>query len=334
MSDTSRLSLNRFGPTISIDEILATTVGNGFLEQQPFIGPNPSGAPTIFIDQCGRIGGSAAMTGSVGNDDFGRMNTDRLARDGVDVSTISIDETLPTGTAFVRDRQDGERDFVFNMWTSAPGKLSWTPDVDAVIALADLLLPSGDELYLAASLDPDTGEDAMREAGDADFLINCAGNNVLEIVLDLTEDGYESVLGINLRAALICAQEFARARVAVGGGGAIVNVTSIAGHRGFPEHLCCAASKAGLKAATRVMAKDLGTHGIRVNAITPTVTMTELAVAAWSDPAKSGPMMVRHPLEKFAEVEDVASGIAMLLSHNAGMITGAVLPLDGGFLSV
>ncbi|WP_028957518.1 SDR family oxidoreductase [Sulfitobacter sp. 20_GPM-1509m] len=175
---------------------------------------------------------------------------------------------------------------------------------------------------------------AMKEVGTCDFLINCAGTNVLETILDMTDAGYEAVMGINLRAALICAQEFARARVQAGGGGAILNVTSIAGHRGFGEHLCYAASKAGLEGATRVMAKELGAYGIRVNAVAPTVTMTELAAAAWSDPAKKDPMMVRHPIGRFAEVDEVAKSIVMLLSDDAPMVTGAVLPVDGGFLAV
>ncbi|MEQ5868931.1 SDR family oxidoreductase [Sagittula sp. NFXS13] len=175
---------------------------------------------------------------------------------------------------------------------------------------------------------------AMAEAGTCDMLINCAGTNVLESVLDMTEEGYETVMGINLRTALICAQEFARARIAAGGEGAIVNVTSIAGHRGFQDHVCYAASKAGLEGATRVMAKELGQHGIRVVALAPTVTMTELAAEAWSNPAKSAPMMARHPAGRFAEAEDVARAIALLLSDDAAMITGAMLPVDGGFLSV
>ena len=174
---------------------------------------------------------------------------------------------------------------------------------------------------------------AMQKAGEADFLINCAGTNVLESFLDMTEEGYETTLGINLRAALICAQEFARTRVSNGGGGAIVNVTSIAGHRGFQDHLTYAASKAGLEGATRVMAKELGQHGIRVNAVAPTIAMTELAIKAWSDPIKSQPMLVRHPMGRFAEVEDVASAIAMILSEDSSMVTGAILPIDGGFLS-
>ena len=182
--------------------------------------------------------------------------------------------------------------------------------------------------------DPAAARRAMAEAGACDFLVNNAGINVLESVLDMSDTGYEAVLGLNLRGALITSQEFAKRRIAAGGGGAIVNITSIAAHRGFQNHMAYAASKAGLEAASRVMAKELGPHGIRVNCVAPTITLTDLAAAAWSDPEKSGPMMSRHPLERFASVEEVARSVAMLLSPDSEMISGVVLPVDGGFLSV
>jgi NAD(P)-dependent dehydrogenase (short-subunit alcohol dehydrogenase family) len=175
---------------------------------------------------------------------------------------------------------------------------------------------------------------AMHEAGPSDHLVNCAGTNVLESVLDMTEDGFDAVMDVNLRGALVACQEFARARIAAGGGGSIVNIGSIAGHRGFANHLAYAASKAGLEGASRVLAKELGPHRIRVNVVAPTITLTELAAVAWSDEAKSGPMMVRHPLARFAQAEEVAAAVAMLLSDEAGMLSGAILPVDGGFLAV
>jgi sugar/nucleoside kinase (ribokinase family) len=128
------------GPTITIGEILveimATTIGDGFLEPLSLIGPYPSGAPAIFIDQVARLGGSAGMIASVGDDDFGRLNVERLRRDGVDVSAISVLDDKPTGSAFVRYRADGGRDFVFNIARSAAGDLRITDKAEALIERA------------------------------------------------------------------------------------------------------------------------------------------------------------------------------------------------------
>ncbi len=134
---SGRLAPEALGPTITIGEILveimATTVGSGFLEPQALIGPFASGAPAIFIDQVARMGGSAGIIASVGNDDFGRLNMDRLRRDGVDVSAIAVIGDLPTGSAFVRYRPDGARDFVFNIASSAAGKIQLTTPARALI---------------------------------------------------------------------------------------------------------------------------------------------------------------------------------------------------------
>ena len=141
------LAPDSLGPTLAIGEILveivATTPGSGFRETQPLEGPFPSGAPAIFIDQCARIGGASALVGTVGDDDFGQLNTDRLKSDGVDISGIAIDPDLPTGSAFVRYRHDGARDYVFNLWTSAAGRIRRTDAVEAAIAGAGHLHVAG-----------------------------------------------------------------------------------------------------------------------------------------------------------------------------------------------
>ena len=130
----SVLSPDELGPTICAGEILveivATTVGDGFVEAQPLIGPFPSGAPAIFISQCARMGNQTAMIGCVGDDDFGRVNIRRLESDGVDVTGISIDPDFPTGSAFVRYRSNGSRDFVFNIVQSAASRFGWTSNVE------------------------------------------------------------------------------------------------------------------------------------------------------------------------------------------------------------
>ena len=149
---TSALAPDDFGPTICVGEILveivATTVGEGFREAQPLVGPYPSGAPAIFIDQCGRIGGAAAMIGAVGDDDFGRVNVDRLRRDGVDVSGVAVDPDWPTGSAFVRYRADGSRDFVYNIATSAAARFGWTDDIAALAGRAGHLHVMGSALSM------------------------------------------------------------------------------------------------------------------------------------------------------------------------------------------
>jgi tagatose kinase len=118
-------------------EIVATTKGDGFREPQPMVGPFPSGAPAIFIDQIGRLGTPAAIISRVGDDDFGRLNLDRLIADGVDVSGIEVAKGEATGSAFVRYRSDGSRAFVYNIAHSATGKLTLTPGAEALMESCD-----------------------------------------------------------------------------------------------------------------------------------------------------------------------------------------------------
>jgi sugar/nucleoside kinase (ribokinase family) len=105
-------------------EIMAAERGQSFRRPGTLIGPYASGAPAIFIDQVARVGSRCAMIGCVGDDDFGALNVERLRADGVDVSGIAVIKTATTGSAFVTYREDGERDFIFNIANSASGRLS------------------------------------------------------------------------------------------------------------------------------------------------------------------------------------------------------------------
>lgn len=132
-----------------IVEIMADEQGNGFLEPIKLTGPYPSGAPAIFADQAARLGQPTAIVSAVGNDDFGRLNIERLRRDGVDVSAIRVDPDRPTGSAFVRYRTDGSRDFVFNIEHSACGQVAQTDNARAVLEQADHLHVMGSSLSSA-----------------------------------------------------------------------------------------------------------------------------------------------------------------------------------------
>lgn len=140
MTRSSVLARESLGPTVTVGEILveimATTIGAGFLDPQPLVGPFPSGAPAIFIDQVARIGGAAGIVAAVGDDDFGVLNVGRLRADGVDVSAIATVSGKPTGSAFVRYRPDGARDFVFNIAHSAAGDTRMTEAARALIGRA------------------------------------------------------------------------------------------------------------------------------------------------------------------------------------------------------
>ena len=178
-------------------------------------------------------------------------------------------------------------------------------------------------------------EDARRsaeEAGEVNFLVNNAGISILQSFFDTTIEAYDLIMATNVRAVLIVSQVIARKMVAGGAGGAIVNVSSQSSMRVLQDHTTYCTSKGALDQLTRSMALELGPHNIRVNAVNPTVTLTPMGEMAWSDPAKSAPMMARLPLKRFARPRDVAEVIAFLLSDKAHMVHGVTLPIDGGFL--
>ena len=172
---------------------------------------------------------------------------------------------------------------------------------------------------------------AAKQAMPVDYLVNCAGTTTLESFLDVTVEVFDHLIAVNTRAPMIVAQEYARERIARGLGGSIVNVSSMSAFIGFADHTAYCASKGALDAMGRVMANELGRHGIRVNTVDPAITLTAMAKKAWSDPAKAAPMLARMPLGRFIEPEEVAEVVLFLLSDRASMVNGISMPVDAGF---
>ncbi|MCW4152635.1 SDR family oxidoreductase [Halomonas sp. 18H] len=174
---------------------------------------------------------------------------------------------------------------------------------------------------------------AFAEMPVIDGLVNCAGVSILDDVLDVKAKDLEHIMATNVTASVVVAREAARHMIANGRQGSIVNVSSQAAMAALPGHLGYCASKAAMDAMTRVLCLELGPKGIRVNSVNPTVTLTPMAERAWSDPAKRDPMLAAIPLGRFAAPREVALPVAFLLSSAASMISGASLPIDGGFTS-
>ncbi len=187
--------------------------------------------------------------------------------------------------------------------------------------------------YIVADLeDTEATKSAVTQAGNVDFLVNCAGISILNSFLETKMEDFDRMLAVNVRAVLIVSQVFARQIIARGVPGAIVNISSQASKIALANHTSYCTSKGAVDQLTRVMALELGPFQIRVNAVNPGITMTPMGKMAWSDPGKSGPMLARTPLARFAEPSDVAQTVAYLLSDYAAMITGVTLPVEGGFL--
>ncbi|XP_046959539.1 L-xylulose reductase-like [Vanessa cardui] len=164
-------------------------------------------------------------------------------------------------------------------------------------------------------------------------LVNCAGFIHNEPFLECTPNAFDETMSVNAKAILNVSQIVAKKMIENGIKGSIVNISSQTSKAAIKDHLAYSASKGALDSMTQVMALELGSHGIRVNAINPTVILTELGRRAWADPQKAQAMLTKIPLGRFGEVHEAVNAIVFLLSDKASMITGVQLPVDGGFLA-
>ncbi|WOI58145.1 SDR family oxidoreductase [Palleronia sp. LCG004] len=181
-------------------------------------------------------------------------------------------------------------------------------------------------------------EDSIREAlADLDLygVVNCGGfGGEIATPMETDISVFDKVISINARGALLVTKYASASMIRLGKGGAIVNVSSQASLVGLRGHISYGSSKAALDNITRVSALELGQYGIRVNSVNPTVVMTPMSAWYWGRPDVQGPFLETMPLGRWATEDEIAAPIVFLLSDGASMISGVMLPIDGGFTAV
>jgi len=169
----------------------------------------------------------------------------------------------------------------------------------------------------------------LSKFGAIDILVNNAGVALLEPALEVTESHWDKTLDVNLRAAFFLTQRIGSEMIKRGGG-KIVNLASQAGVVALERHVAYCASKAAMLSVTKVLALEWAKHNVQVNAISPTVVLTELGKKAWAGEVGEE-MKKKIPAGRFAYPEEIAACALFLASDAAAMINGENLVIDGGY---
>lgn len=170
------------------------------------------------------------------------------------------------------------------------------------------------------------------EFGRLDILVNNAGIYPLCATDDVTPDFFDRMVAVNLKGSFFTTQRAMRLMHAAGKGGAVVNLSSICGHRPMPNHCVYDSTKAAVLAMTRNLARSGAARGIRVNSISPGLTATpgNLAPDLFRQLNESG-VLQNIPLQRAGEPFEIANAVLFLVSPLASYVTGADLLVDGGW---
>jgi len=175
-------------------------------------------------------------------------------------------------------------------------------------------------------------DSAVSSFGRLDVMVNNAGIETRTSVLDTTEEQYAKVLDINLKSAFFGTQVAAKQMIAQGGGGRIVNMTSVHEDWPMPGNAPYCLSKGGMRMLTRTAGVELAPQGIVVAGVAPGAVATPINLSEMSDPATMKRLRDAIPLGRMAKPEEIASVVAFLASDGAGYVTATTIVADGGIM--
>ena len=174
---------------------------------------------------------------------------------------------------------------------------------------------------------------AIEKYGRLDVAVNNAGiEGVWAPLIEQTEENWDQVQNINLKGVWLSMKYEILQMLKQGGGGAIVNMSSVAGLIGAAGAAVYVASKHGVLGLTKSAAIEYAAHGIRVNAVCPAVIETPMAERVFGEPAVNKRMRSLHPLGRFGKSTEVAEAVLWLCSDRSSFTTGQYLGIDGGLL--
>ncbi len=174
--------------------------------------------------------------------------------------------------------------------------------------------------------------ETIKEFGKVDILINCAGRTKRAPTLDFDEQDWSDIIETNLTGTLRACQIFGRHFIE-NGYGRIINIASLSTFVSLFEVAAYSASKAAVASLTKSLAIEWAQHGVNVNAIAPGVFKTDLNRNLLESTERGREFLLRTPMKRFGQVEELAGAAIFLASDAASYVTGEVLVVDGGFLS-
>jgi glucose 1-dehydrogenase len=175
-------------------------------------------------------------------------------------------------------------------------------------------------------------EAAVKAFGRLDVMVNNAGVETRTSVLDTTEEQYEFVLNVNLKSAFFGTQVAAKQMIAQGGGGRIINISSVHEDWPMPGNTAYCLSKGGMRMLTRTAGVELASHGITVVGVGPGAVDTPINKATEADPAAMKTLDAAIPLGRVAKPEEIGSVVAFIAGDGASYVTATTLMTDGGLI--